>query len=177
MNNHLEFIYIPQDGWLPHLTVKFLIPYKPIASYLLNIHMAEAEVLPWCHHLMRIPQLYKSLQMPIHCPFLGQKYPYQVTPFTIQTAESGVTFTVNGLCYFNETISQCYEGAGWAFSSSSYESTWSFHVHGQGFEIFSQTYFLLTLTMSSWWSHLYPTSIGENSFKMVILETKKWTMA
>ena len=85
---------------------------------------------------MRIPQLYKSLQMPIHHPLPDHKYPHQVIPFTIQTAESGATFTVNGLCYFDETISQCYEGAGWAFPSSSYESTQSFCVHGQGFEIF-----------------------------------------
>ena len=143
MNDHPEYIYIPQDGWLPHSTVKFLMPCKPIAPYLLSTHMAEVEVLPQCHHLMRIPQLYKSLQIPIHCPLPGHKYPCQVTSFTIQTTESGATFTVNSLCYFDKTISQCYEGAGWAFPSSSFESTKSFHVHGQGFEIFCPDLFLL----------------------------------
>ena len=136
INNFPEYNYIPQNGWLPHLTVKFLMPHKPIASHLLSTCMAEVEVLPQCYHLIRISQLYKLLQMPIHCPLPGYKYPCQVTPFTIQTTESGATFTVNGLCYFDETISQCYEGAGWAFPSSSYKSTWSFHIHGQGFKIF-----------------------------------------
>ena len=107
---------------LHHHQANFYYSYT-IAPHLLSICMAEVKVLPQCHHLTRIPQLYKSLQMPIHNPFLGQKYPCQVTPFTIQTAEFGATFTINGLCYFNETISQCYEGAGWAFPSSSYKST------------------------------------------------------
>ena len=136
MNDHPEYIYIPQNGWLPYLTVKSLISCKPIALHLLSTHMAEVEVLPWHHHFMRIPQLCKSLQMPIHHPFSVHKYPHQVTPFTIQTAESGATFTINDLCYFDKIISQYYKGAGWAFPFSSYKSTWSFHVHGQGFQIF-----------------------------------------
>ena len=136
MNNCLEYIYIPQDGWLPHLTVKFLMPCKPIAPHLFSTCMAKGEVLSWCCHLMRISQLYKSLQISIHRPLPGHKYPHQVTPFTIQNAESGATFTINGLCYFDKTIFQCYESAGWAFPSSSYKSTWSFCVHGQDFKIF-----------------------------------------
>ena len=112
MNDHPEYIYIPQDRWLPYLTVMFLTPHKPIAPHLLSIHIAELEVLPWYHHLIRISQLYRLLQLPIHCPLPGQKYSHQVTPFTIQTAESGATFIINGLCYFDETISQCYESAG-----------------------------------------------------------------
>ena len=118
MNNCPEYIYVLQDGWLPYLTVKFLMPCKPIAPHLLSTHMAEVEVLPWCHHLMRIPQLYKLLQMPIHHPFSGHKYPHQVTPITIQIAESRATFTINSLHYFDKTISmlwRCWLGFSFLF--------------------------------------------------------------
>ena len=39
MNDCPEYIYIPQDGWLPHLTVKFLMPCKPIVGAKGSLHL------------------------------------------------------------------------------------------------------------------------------------------
>ena len=128
--------------------MKFLMPCKPIAPHLLSIHMAEVEVLPQCHHLMRIPQLYKSLQMPIHHPLPGQKYPCQVTSFTIQTAESGATFTINGLCISIRQSLNAMKVLARLFLLPPMNLPKAFVSMDKALRSFAQTYFLPTLPIS-----------------------------
>ena len=50
---------------------------------------------------------------------------------------------VNSFMYHDESITQAYEGAGWAFPVEMLEDTFMTRIHFQGFEILQHTHFPL----------------------------------